>query len=239
MSSFAFEDKDRIKKIDAKDAKDKSQRFYCPNPQCDARLHVCNIDGVSKSYFRATFSEYPHINGCFYENSCNFDIDKVDEKSFNFDNAVENLFSPSKSVKSNGDGQNSYDLYSKRINQLKTVKQIYTMCKSLSIDYKFNDIPVWKMLLDNRSVKKYTKGVFHKKIVEADMKYYNNNEKQIFLYMQNFNFMLFFDDEKLFKNIRDTLYENKNRKVIVAGDWKGNDNKFRTKISSTKQICVV
>lgn len=60
MSLFAFEDELRQKKALAVKCSDRSKRFYCPDPQCDAHLFLCNQDGVSKAYFRATLKSHPH-----------------------------------------------------------------------------------------------------------------------------------------------------------------------------------
>ena len=42
MSLFAFEDELRQKKALAVKCSDRSKRFYCPDPQCDAHLFLCN-----------------------------------------------------------------------------------------------------------------------------------------------------------------------------------------------------
>ena len=67
MSLFAFEDELRQKKALAVKCSDRSKRFYCPDPQCDAHLFLCNQDGVSKAYFRATLKSHPHNLDCYYK----------------------------------------------------------------------------------------------------------------------------------------------------------------------------
>lgn len=66
MALYAYKDKGRTEIIYAVNAmkKDIEERYYCPNPSCNAHLHICAVDGSKKSYFRATKSKYGHVRNC-------------------------------------------------------------------------------------------------------------------------------------------------------------------------------
>lgn len=46
MAMYVFRDKDRKLKLYAKNAASESRdtRFFCPNKNCDAHMHVCGVD---------------------------------------------------------------------------------------------------------------------------------------------------------------------------------------------------
>ena len=164
MSLFAFEDELRQKKALAVKCSDRSKRFYCPDPQCDAHLFLCNQDGVSKAYFRATLKSHPHNLDCYYKNSNVGSIENFDEKAFKFDSFMDNLFKSAVPQNCSALPSNNSKLPSgNEIKQVRTIRQIYDLCKSMDINDEFAGIKIWKMLLDNRSVKIYTKGVFWEK----------------------------------------------------------------------------
>ena len=54
MAMYAFLDELRTKEILARDAtkEDKYRRFFCPNPDCDAHLHIVSVDGLVSAYLK-------------------------------------------------------------------------------------------------------------------------------------------------------------------------------------------
>lgn len=47
MSLYVFEDEDRKERLLAKHTteRNKAIRYYCPNPKCEARMFLWNLDG--------------------------------------------------------------------------------------------------------------------------------------------------------------------------------------------------
>lgn len=240
MSLFAFEDELRQKKILAARCSDRSKRFYCPNPHCDAHLFLCNQDGMSKAYFRAIFKSHPHNLDCYYKNSNAGSVENFDEKAFKFDDFMDNLFRSSAPQKcSTIKSDSSKSPSGNEIKQVRTMRQIYSLCKSMDINDEFAGIKIWKMLLDNRSMKIYKKGIFGKRLIEAKFSNYSKGSKTIFVKLENrFAFALKFNDEDFFNKILSDILKNKEQNIIVAGDWKGNDDKFCADITSRRQIWI-
>lgn len=89
MAMYVYKDVARTEKLLARNAQkqDKGIRYYCPNPKCDAHMHVCNIEGVSASYFSANRS-HGHIERCPYGTSNGFNPSDYNEDKFEFDNAL-------------------------------------------------------------------------------------------------------------------------------------------------------
>lgn len=246
---YVYKNAARTNLLFAKNAKnqDKGVRFYCPNPKCDAHMYISNIDGVSASYFRATRS-HKHTEGCPYGISNGFDPNKYNEKSFEFDNALMSLMSPSppqsKSISPREHGNGIVIPKPPR-----TIRQIYSMCKSHEYSDRYNGQTIGKMLLDNRSIHMYPKGVFGWKIIEAKCKrpnFYDSDKMEIslvvaFIEKNDYTFVLKFDDEKLFKEIKNIIFSNKNYLIIVAGQWysTGTYNVFQTTFSSKKQLSII
>ena len=240
MSVFAFEDLLRQKKVLAAKCTDRNRRFYCPNPRCDAHLLLCTQDVVSRTYFRATLKLHPHNLDCYYKNSSVKSVENFDEKTFKFDDLMDNLFRPSMPQKcSTILSHNLKLLPDNEIRQVKTIRQIYILCKGMDINDEFAGIKIWKMLLDNRSAKIYTKGVFGKRLVEAKFINFKKESKTIFVKLEDqFIFALNFTCETLFNEILSNILKNKMLNLVIAGDWKGND-KIYTDITSQRQIWIV
>lgn len=240
MSLFAFEDVLRQRKVLAIRCSDRTRRFYCPNPHCDAHLFLCNQDGISKAYFRATFKSHSHNLDCYYKNSNVGSVENFDEKAFKFDDFMDNLFRSSISQKrSTITSDNSKSPSGNEIKQVRTMRQIYSLCKSMDINDEFAGIKIWKMLLDNRSAKIYKKGVFGKRLIEAKFRNYSKDSKTIFVKLENqFVFALNFNDEDFFNKILSNILKNKEQNVIVAGNWKDNSDKFYADITSQRQIWI-
>jgi hypothetical protein len=239
MSFYAFEDIKRELKVDANQNLSKQKRFYCPNKNCDAHLFLCNQDGVSKAYFRATLRAHLHTNGCPFENSNSGDIENLDEKSFRIDDFFDNLFLAKQSKKSNTKTPNNSQPLKNQLIQIKTIRHLYSLCKIKNIDSQIAENNVWQLLLDDRSKKNYTKLVPGKRLIEAKFNHYNKDNQEIFLKLYNFLFILSFENKNLFFQILGNIFANKKTYIVVAGNWEINDDKFHAPIISKKQIWLV
>lgn len=246
---YVYRDEERTVELYAKDAhkEDKDTKFYCPNPDCKAHMFICGLDGSSSAYFRATHKENSHIKGCDFGSSNNFKPGDHDELAFDFEKAIESMLIPSKSVKK-ADTPNPHKTGTPTKKPLRTIRQIYDMCKSYRCSDTYNNVKIGQMLLDNRSAYMYPKGVFGYRLIEAKVKpgyFYDNNDKTITLCTpiktKQYQLQLRFTERALFVKMRDKLFNNKNKIILVSGDWKPSKtfNIFYTTITSTKQYHVI
>ena len=86
------------------------------------------------------------------------------------------------------------------------------------------------------------------KIIEACVKgrLYDNDKNKIYLVAPianpNYNFILSIPDINLYRKIRNMVFENNDKLIIVAGDWKSSNlgyYYFETIIYSDKQISIL
>ncbi|WP_156177877.1 hypothetical protein [Bacillus sp. SA1-12] len=131
---------------------------------------------------------------------------------------------------------------------LRTIRRIYSMCKNCDYSDTYNGLTIGKMLLDNRSIHMYPKGVFGWRIIEAKPKrphFYNSTKMEISLFAstigEEYTFILNFDDEVLFKKIKNDIFPNRESLIVVAGQWisSGTFNVFYIKFSSNKQLAII
>ena len=249
MATYVYRDKARTQKLYAKDAskEDKKTRFYCPNPKCDAHMYICSVDGSSSAYFRAIYQQHQHIPNCPFHSSNDFNPDNHDEAAFNFENALKNLMLPSKPIEKK-DTPAPHNTGESKFKPLRTIRQIYDMCKSFICTDEYNYIPIGQMLVDDRSSYMYPKGVFGYRIIEGMAirgHFYNPNKLEIKIAApitnSTYTFILKFREKSLFNTIRNNIYANRDKIVLVAGEWKpsGIFNVFCADIESKKQITII
>ena len=250
MANHAYRDKERRDIILASEAleENRDKSFYCPYPLCNSKLFVCAGDGSRKAYFRATKSAYKHIANCPYANSSVvFDDNKFNQSDFLFENAMQDLLVANNSNPSNRDSKISS--YGKHDNHtLSTLKQIYSMCKQFPPNYSYGNEKIGRMILDDRTAYWYPKGVFGFKIIEsfANGHFYDNDKNEIYLVAPvanpNYHFILSISEINLYRKIRNMIFENKDKLIIVAGEWKSSNlgyDYFETRLYSDKQISIL
>lgn len=259
MSSWAYKDILRTNSITAEEAKmaNKDTNYFCPNADCSAIMHISHCYGVSKARFRSLTS-HPHIENCPYQRK-GYQKDLFDEKKFDFDSAIENLMSVNGSTKTNiniQEHRNKFFRHTKNKKKaLSTLNEIYNVLKIEAIDNEYNGVTVKSMLADDRSAFFYTKGIWGYKIVETkyvryykDTKCMGENKYVICLkypYSKVANhIILTFDKPKLSKNVQNLLYNNQNKKIIVAAYFISSKDKndalrISTRITSEKQIILI
>ena len=250
MANHAYRDKERREIVLASEAleENRDKFFYCPNPLCNSKLFICAVDGSRKAYFRATKSAYKHIANCPYANSSVvFDDNKFNQSNFSFENAIQDLLikNNSKTIKSES---KSSTLGEHANHTLRTIKQIYSMCKQFPPNYSYGNEKIGRMILDDRTTYWYPKGVFGFKIIESCVKgrFYDNDKNEIYLVAPvanpNYHFILSISDINLYKKIRNMVFENQDKFIIVAGDWKPSNlgyGYFETRIYSDRQISIL
>ncbi|QIA88528.1 hypothetical protein [Lactobacillus johnsonii] len=253
MTNYAFKNKDRNGQLSGKiyadqaQIKDINQYYYCPNSLCSAHLFPCSINGSKKAYFAATHDDHRHIPNCPYGHNIDFDEDKYDEQAFNYDSALDHLMADStKTNTSVGQYSKNNDItvshHTTTVHPLRTIRQIYMMCKSMDIHDTYNSVKIWRMLVDNRSVDIYNLGIFGKRLIETTVPQYCYNpiEQEIYLELNPYNITLKFDDFDLYDFMKNRIYENSDKLIIVAGDWQNvAEYKVKTKIKSKRQVMVL
>lgn len=260
MSFWAYKDILRTNSITSEEAKSHSKDtdYFCPNTDCSAIMHISHCDGVSKARFRSLPS-HPHIEKCKYYRG-GYQKDQFDEKKFDFDSAIQDLMLINLSQKACVKDKNDFTdiLHSSKngkIKVLSTLSEIYNVLKSEAIDSDYNGIPIKAMLADERSAFFYTKGFWGYKIVETEYVHYRKDYKysdeiRYVIYLRypysqlKHSIMLIFEDSKLSRSIQNLLYNNKNKKIIVAAYFnsikdKNGEIKISARITSEKQIILM
>lgn len=249
MATYAYKDAMRKDIIYAADAvkEDRNKKFYCPNHNCTAHLYICAVDGSKKAYFRATKKEFPHVPMCSFGSSTDeFESDKFDETTFVFDNVMDSLYIVTAAQKvQKAHGNHNQGIVKKH--PLRTLRQIYLMCKSKPVTETYGDKEIGSMILDDRSKYRYPKGCFENRIVESlpKRKLYDNTKKQLYLSAPinsgKYSFILQFANEILYRTIRDEIYNNRDKIIIVAGKWEASGvyNSFVAEVISKKQIAII
>ena len=248
MSMYVYEDEDRTKKVLARNTteRDKGIRYYCPNPKCEARMFLWNTEGESKSFFRSA-GKPGHVEHCPYGSENTYNPENTKEDGFDIEDAISNLMVPTASAsktnktepREQGAGTSDKEIVPH------TIKQIYDMCKAHYCKDTFNNQVIGQLLLDDRSIFMYPKGIYGSRFIEAKCRAKLYDGMNIYLETpigtEEYQLKLKFQDIKLFREIRDLLYNNRNHVIVVGGKWEssGEYNCFATEFSSKKQIKVL
>lgn len=248
MAMYAFRDKARKQKLYAKYAASESRdtRFFCPNENCDAHMHICGLDGTAAAYFSANRQGHSHVKGCPFGANNSFNPDDFDEASFDFDNALDGLAIPSKKVdKKSEPGEHGTGEPTKK--PPRTIRQIYDMCKSIDVVDTYGGKEVGQMIVDDRSEFMYPKGVFGKRIIEGKAPRYFYDPKTMEITIkapitsEKYMFQMKIPDKELFKHIKNTIFNNPDKIIVVSGEWEAGSKYgyFTTELKSKKQITVI
>ena len=122
------------------------------------------------------------------------------------------------------------------------------MCKQFPPNYSYGNEKIGKMILDDRTEYWYPKGIFGFKIIESCVngRFYDNDKNEIYLVAPianpNYHFILSIPDINLYRKIRNMVFENKDKFIIVAGQWnssKADGRTIKSIIYSNKQITII
>lgn len=140
------------KVISISEAFDYKERFYCPNPECNAIFIVKGITGHKAKHF-ARLSKTPHIEGCMYEKGSveyvdNGSIKKI-APSLILRGSVDNKVRRTKSK------ANANNLEKNEALRITTPKQLLKYCLSNSLKTEYlPGIKVDDLILDSRNLVK-------------------------------------------------------------------------------------
>lgn len=214
---------------------------------CDAKLYICAVDGSKSAYFRATKSNFKHIKNCpFGNSSTEFDSNDYDESQFVYEDAINNLLCSTKPL-SQKNIPSAHGTGEPGAHPLRTLRQIYSLCKSFPVENTYAGKEIGSMILDDRSEYRYPKGCFGNKIIEAIVvgQIYDNDKKEVYLVSpiksKKYAFALSFSDEDNYKKIRSEIYNNRDKIIVIAGKWGPSReyNKFTSKVYEKKQVAII
>ncbi len=238
MSNTAYQDKSKTILISAKEATYKNNKhYYCKNKECCAILYLRNSDGIKSAHFCA-YAKHPHIHGC-YEGISNFKLDNFKENEFNFDESINNLSKDGKSTEK----KTATELQKKETatrnlsadRPLKSLREIYYMCKSKKINDKYSTIKISHMLADERTMKIYqVYGPIGVRIVECTYIDHDSEKNQIFMDYYGMELTLNLNN-RLFEEINEKLHINREHKIAICGDWSARS----VRITSKRQIYII
>lgn len=246
MSMYAYKDVDRKIRVLAKETigRNKGVRYYCPNPNCEAKMFLRSYDGERKSVFAASGNP-GHMKHCPYGSENTYNPEKTKEEGFNSDDAISSLLvAVSSKKKGKPETKRTSEGVSEEIVP-HTIKQIYDMCKAHHCKDTFNGQIVGQILLDNRSSYMYPKGVLGYRIIEAKCRAHLYDKSNIYLetpiYGKMYDLKLHFNDVELFKEVRGLLFTNSAHVIAIAGKWEssGEYNCFVTEFVSKRQFKVL
>ncbi|MGN0442886.1 MAG: hypothetical protein ACI4FO_09310 [Acutalibacteraceae bacterium] len=247
MSRAAYRDRERTELVLAEDCtiNDMHKTFYCENTECNARLYPKARKSVINAHF-AAYPQHRHIQGCFASGYGSFSVTSHDEFSFDFNNLISDLTSPSRSNNLIKKAPNITVRASdeKDLKPITTLSQLYKLCKSLSPNTSYNGFRIGNMLFDNRNNNFITKGIWGKHILECKYSCYNRENQYIYLkYPLNddrpnhYTIRLNFENRDLFEKINRKVYGYDYHPIVIIGNFsKCGDNTFATNINSGKQI---
>lgn len=248
MANYVYKDVHRKKVVYTNEARksNKRIRYYCPNENCTAHMYRRDRHGIQMSYFSA-IPKHPHIGGCPYGERIDFNPSNYDESKFDFQTILTNL-----TTSTNKQNKRNRESSSKKRNNIlttpRTIGQIYNLCKSFHHEHAYNGIEIWRMLIDDRSIGMYSKGISGFRIIEAKCKkpmFYNTSSSEIKLITSilgnEYNLILKFEDISLFKTIKNKIYPNRDRVIVVAAEWKSTETGsiYQATFSNQRQLKII
>lgn len=247
MAGYAFKDEERTDIVFARylTKRDKGIKYFCPNEKCNAKMFLWSLEGESKPFFRS-YGKPGHIEHCPYGSENEYNPEKSEEEGFDSVNAIKDMMEL-ELIKKVTKPKN--EIFGKETSEKEiiphTIKQIYDMCKFYDCNEEFNHQRIGQILVDKRSIYMYPKGVFGFRLIEAKCKKQLYKDKSIFLISSlsgdEYEFELRFTNDLLFREIRDLLFANQDKVIVVAGKWEksGVYNRFFTQFNNKKQIKIL
>ena len=246
MSLEAFLDFNKTCLISAEDAFYKfgkeTHSYFCPNKNCSAKMTLKSYDGKKKHYF-AALEKFPHIENCRFKVK-NFKFEDFNESNFSIEKIFNRISQSENEIKininTNIKDKNNNTSEEKVLDTIKTLNQLYFMCLSLDVNDKYNDIKIWKILLDDRSESFYVNGIYNGiRLIKCKYKRYNREEKKIYLKTYgDFDVAIYIKSDTLFKNIKDLMFNNSKLnklEYVILGNWEKQGKYMVAEVNSEKQ----
>ena len=245
MSYLAYLDKEKTNTIKANDAflcfEKNKREYYCPNLGCTAKMTLKSRKGESSHYF-AALPSFPHDTNCPYK-TYSFVREDFDESAFSLDKLFASISkTPVAKKKYELEKQDKKQSTNTTLKTIKTIGQLYSMCINLDINDEYNDVRIWKILLDERSEQIYIKGICDGiRLIKCEFKGYKKEMSLIYLSSCNrFDLRIHISDE-LFPDVRNEMYKSRENKksLIILGYWHKNRDYYISEITSKKQYKIL
>lgn len=202
-------------------------------------------NGKNKAFFRSS-GEPGHIEHCAYGSENSYDPGRTKEEGFYSEDAISNLMQPAGVSKKTYKAANKKHETGAEDKELipHTVNQIYNMCKAYSHDDTFNGQMIGQILVDERSIFMYPKGIYGYRLIETKCRAKLYDDSNIYLETPvnnaRYQLKLVFKNKYLFREMRSLLYENRNHIIVTAGKWERSEiyNCFMTEFVNKKQIMI-
>lgn len=245
MSAFAYKDAQRQYRVEATDAQPgQCEYYFCPQEGCGARMHLVRAENP---YFSAN-KGYGHAWNCIYA-SGNFDHSKYDRENFAIEDFIKSLLRESADAET-GQRESHSAVTSRhsKILQIRTLKTLYGICKSINKNEFVGSTPVYSILLDDRTVDNapIENGVF--RLVECrttnNFLEYDNGRLEI----NNLKgpkdrnrLKLSFDNRTIYREVNNEMYNHRKQGFVVAGLWEKDEQSgsYICKVINNKQVFVV
>lgn len=235
MATYVYLDKERTKRLDAKKynpAIHKEKRLYCLNPKCVMKMHYVSASGNKNAYFAASPT---YIDGIKMEHQgyCKvlakgIDLTKHDPKLFSFPDCLmklQNTHGTSKGISKPRTAPSDKEYTGKRA--VRTLKEIYLMCKEFDVDDTYNIYNISDILADDRNYSIYQNEIRGYKLVETTFYRFDPTERNIYLNYPYFStknpfsrLCIHINDLDLF----DQMTKEFNAcghygRIIISGEW--------------------
>jgi hypothetical protein len=250
MSNYVFTNPEKTIRLYAKNCNisNKDIKYYCPTPECPARLTIRSLTGDVNPYFAA-------LKSCSHDESiCSGGRTQGAKTEYDVSNfSIEFLYNLVTS-KSRTNSSPDEDANVKGGNsepdtkEITTPTKLYNFCKGHDINHIINgDIRVKNLIADSRTNYIFTGGIWGFRLVETKFAQYNDPSSTLKVtYSVNpsdknhHTLTLTFENSTDYSKIKEKLFTSKKKDysslfIVVLGHW----NKDKCVIKHWKQIVLI
>ena len=229
---------------------DRRREYYCPCCNAIFGFRAQSSNNKPPHFYKLPTSQHdincwmPYIEGISGE------VNPENTRGFTLEGFYEGLISSKERELNKNSSENKDDKDKKPINStmhLNTIRNLYKFCILQDDNYKVADeIKVKDILVSRKTAFYYRRFAFGNKLVEAQ--YSGYTDKTIFLNypfgeeQSLFTVVLNFDDDRLFRQIRNKTYRNE-KPILVFSKWNYKESNgriyVRTKIINTHQVVAL
>lgn len=235
MATYVYLDMERTQRLDARNYNKTihgGKRLYCFNPKCPVKMHYVRASGNKKAHFSASKTmikgEKVTHQGYCQTLARGIDLTNHDPKLFSFPDCLmklQNIHGTSKEISKPRTSPSNKEYTGKRA--VRTLKEIYLMCKEFDVDDTYNIYNISDILADDRNYNTYRYKIDGYKIVETTHFRYDADEQKIYLnypYFSNKNpfsrLCIHIPDKDLYKQMQKEFYAcGHYGRIIISGEW--------------------
>lgn len=247
MSNYVFKDSERKIKLYSKDCNlsHKDIMYYCPTPNCMARLTLRSLDGDRNPYFSALQSK-PHCDFCTIHKIRGAKTD-YDVSDFSIETLFNSIISKPREVSSSTENKSYTPGAQSGSEKINSTRLLYYFCKGHDINHTVKDkIKVIDLIADSRTNFFFTKGIYGLKLAETKFYRYVEATNTIELnypidplLKNQHKLTITFENHSDFTKITKKIFNNKKHysmiHIAVLGEWINN----KCTIKHWKQIFVI